>query len=279
MGHRRIQPYNTIFVGNLPFDLTEEDILALFKNRDGIIRSFIPKSRNRIQGIGFITFKTTEMCEEAIKQIHNTVIRGRTVVCRWAVHRKSKDDPNQDVSVEYVSDESSDDDRYHKRRHERSRRKSSDRRRRERRSRRRDRRDYSDYYSSDDEYESKNGKQSQVSPAPYNPMYMNQLLMPPYNAYNMHHPPPPMPPNYPYMPPPPHPSGQAPPQQPGMPQPLQYPPPFQYPHPPPGTVPPNHPPPPGAVPLNQPPPPPPPPLSQSSTPQQSLLQSSGFLAK
>ena len=89
MGHTRVlQPYNTIFVGNLPFDLTEEDIKNLFTHKEDIVRTYFPSNKGKLKGHGFVTFKTTEECEEAIKEIHCKVIKNRTVVARWADHRK-----------------------------------------------------------------------------------------------------------------------------------------------------------------------------------------------
>lgn len=212
MGRVRIQPYNTIFIGNLPYELTEEEILNLFSNKDSIIRSFFPKTKRRLQGIGFITFKTEEDCENAIAEVHKTNVKGRQVVARWADHRKDKDDPNQEVEVEYVSDDDDDYDRgskYGSRRDSRDKDRRRDRTRNYERDRNPKRRRDSD--SSSDEEDQRRRRKSDNLPPPnpsqfhpgYNPMVLQYYWM--QQMANAYPAPPLIPPNmppssYPYMP-------------------------------------------------------------------------------
>ena len=74
---------NKVYVGNLPYDVNEDDIKAFFGSAgesvedDGVI---LIKDRNtgRMKGFGFLTFTTKEAMEEGLK-LDGQELKGRAL--------------------------------------------------------------------------------------------------------------------------------------------------------------------------------------------------------
>ena len=68
-----------IYVGNLPYSLSEEDLKALFVPYGEIssVNLIIDRQTKRSRGFGFIMMPQQTEAEAAIKGLHNKAIRGR----------------------------------------------------------------------------------------------------------------------------------------------------------------------------------------------------------
>jgi RNA recognition motif-containing protein len=77
---------NRLFVGNLPYEATEEELRAHF-SRAGSVRSiFIPLDRetSRPRGFAFIEFETSQEAAAAIGQLHQKPFMDRPLVVNEA---------------------------------------------------------------------------------------------------------------------------------------------------------------------------------------------------
>lgn len=94
---QRKQPYNTLFLVNLPYLHDERPVLELFAEKYDVRHSYFPRSKQRgtFQGFGFVTLATEEECQDALEEFNNMMWMGRPIVVKWADNRKEKDDPNQ----------------------------------------------------------------------------------------------------------------------------------------------------------------------------------------
>lgn len=66
-----------LFVGNLPFDSTSEDIKALFVDSSCIQAIRLIKRYGRFKGYSFVTFTTPEAAADAILTLNGTDVKGR----------------------------------------------------------------------------------------------------------------------------------------------------------------------------------------------------------
>ncbi|KAI9052792.1 hypothetical protein LZ554_003065 [Drepanopeziza brunnea f. sp. 'monogermtubi'] len=77
-------PTNSIYVGNLLFDITQEDIQREFESF-GPIKSVTIASDNRglSKGFGYVEFESTEQATAAIEAKHQAVLEGRRLVVNY----------------------------------------------------------------------------------------------------------------------------------------------------------------------------------------------------
>ncbi len=72
---------NKLFVGNLPYSTTSEELGGMFKAVEGIEVTdavvIMDRERNRSKGFGFVTVATPEMAEMAINALNNKDMDGR----------------------------------------------------------------------------------------------------------------------------------------------------------------------------------------------------------
>lgn len=82
---------NRIFIGNIPFDATEEDLKSLFKELGGIKQILIPKDREtgKSRGFAFVEFENLSQMMEAIARFNNALIKGRKITVSEAKKRDS----------------------------------------------------------------------------------------------------------------------------------------------------------------------------------------------
>ncbi|MCA9371651.1 RNA-binding protein [Candidatus Woesebacteria bacterium] len=77
---------NKVYVGNLPYRLTIEELKAHFSPAGTIVDAIIIRDRqtNRSKGFGFVEFETDEMAQKAIEMFHQQELDGRTLVVNIA---------------------------------------------------------------------------------------------------------------------------------------------------------------------------------------------------
>lgn len=80
-----------LYVGNLPFTATEDEIRALFESFGAVreVKSIVDRDTNRPRGFAFVTMATLEAGADAIKSLHQTEFGGRTIVVSQAKERSN----------------------------------------------------------------------------------------------------------------------------------------------------------------------------------------------
>ncbi|KFI21577.1 RNA recognition motif domain-containing protein [Nitrosococcus oceani] len=75
-----------IYVGNLSYQVTDEDLRAAFENYGEVssAKVIVDKFSNRSKGFGFVEMASKEDAEAAIKEMHDSDIKGRQVVVNEA---------------------------------------------------------------------------------------------------------------------------------------------------------------------------------------------------
>lgn len=71
-----------VFVGNVPFDCTNENFINVFKNLKGYLNAEIISRNNQIsttRGFGFITFSSEKFANDFLDEKHNITINDRTL--------------------------------------------------------------------------------------------------------------------------------------------------------------------------------------------------------
>ena len=68
-----------LFVGNLPYDATEEDIRAHFSTAGNVLNVFVPLDREtgRKRGFAFVEFNDNAQAQEAIRLFNSQPFKGR----------------------------------------------------------------------------------------------------------------------------------------------------------------------------------------------------------
>lgn len=71
----------TIFIGNLPFAATEEDLRALFQDYGTVVSIAIPVNREngRMRGFAFVALDSEQHEADAIRDLHGSSLMGRTL--------------------------------------------------------------------------------------------------------------------------------------------------------------------------------------------------------
>ncbi|CAG8982506.1 hypothetical protein HYALB_00002286 [Hymenoscyphus albidus] len=96
-------PNNTIYVGNLLFDVTAADLEREFAQFGTITASQIatdPKSLSK--GFGYVTFETVEQAQAAIEAKHMTVLEGRRMMVNFQNTSKPSDQSNPPSKTLFV---------------------------------------------------------------------------------------------------------------------------------------------------------------------------------
>jgi len=83
------EPTNTIFLGNLPFDVTEDDIHALFKESGTVkdIRWLNDKNTGEFKGCGFVEFEEDTSSDKAVV-LNGTDLKGRSIRVDYSTPRR-----------------------------------------------------------------------------------------------------------------------------------------------------------------------------------------------
>jgi cold-inducible RNA-binding protein len=72
---------NKLYVGNLPFSTTEEDLRSLFAQAGTVVSVSLIKDRDtgRSRGFAFVELSTQAEAEKAVSLFNNTPIESRTL--------------------------------------------------------------------------------------------------------------------------------------------------------------------------------------------------------
>jgi len=81
-----------LFVGNLPYDATEEDIRAHFSTAGNVLNVFVPLDREtgRKRGFAFVEFNNATEAQEAIRLFNSQPFRGRPLAVNEARAKESR---------------------------------------------------------------------------------------------------------------------------------------------------------------------------------------------
>jgi RNA recognition motif-containing protein len=79
-----------IYVGNLPFTITEDKLMDLFVDFGEVSRVnlVIDKATGQPRGFGFVEMPTQSEAEAAIKSLNGTSVEGRTIQVNIARDRR-----------------------------------------------------------------------------------------------------------------------------------------------------------------------------------------------
>ena len=77
---------NKLYVGNLPYSTTAQDLENMFSAYGTVVETVIISHRDtgRSKGFGFVTMSTAEEAEAAIAGLHDTELEGRKIVVNIA---------------------------------------------------------------------------------------------------------------------------------------------------------------------------------------------------
>src|SRR5882672_10233836 len=80
-----------LFVGNLPYDATEDDIRAHFSTAGNVLNVFVPLDREtgRKRGFAFVEFNDNAEAQEAIRLFNNQAFKGRPLAVNEARAKES----------------------------------------------------------------------------------------------------------------------------------------------------------------------------------------------
>jgi RNA recognition motif-containing protein len=81
-----------LFVGNLPYEATEEDIRAHFSGAGNVLNVFLPVDREtgRKRGFAFVEYSDDAQAQEAIRLFNNQSFHGRPLAVNEARARESR---------------------------------------------------------------------------------------------------------------------------------------------------------------------------------------------
>jgi RNA recognition motif-containing protein len=81
-----------IYVGNLVWDATADDLLALFQEHGAVDRAqvIMDKETGRSRGFGFVEMKNDDEAQRAIEALNNSSFRGRPLTVNEARPREDR---------------------------------------------------------------------------------------------------------------------------------------------------------------------------------------------
>lgn len=83
---------NKLFVGNLAFDVTENDLMDLFGQHGSVtdVNLMLDRSTGRSRGFAFVTMATDEVAQAAIKALNGYMLQGRNLTVNVARPREER---------------------------------------------------------------------------------------------------------------------------------------------------------------------------------------------
>jgi RNA recognition motif-containing protein len=87
-----------IYVGNMSYSMTEEDLEALFSEFGKVSKTVIIVDRetNRAKGFGFVTMENDDEAKEAISSLNEKEVGGRTLRVNEAKPKENR--PRRDFN-------------------------------------------------------------------------------------------------------------------------------------------------------------------------------------
>lgn len=75
-----------LYVGNLPYKATDEDLMTLFSSVGGVASARVMRdmATGRARGFGFVEMTTDEAAQKAIEKLHQHEMDGRAIVVNEA---------------------------------------------------------------------------------------------------------------------------------------------------------------------------------------------------
>lgn len=83
----------TLYVGNIPYSMKEEDIKAVFADFGNVVsvKIIFDRATRRSKGYGFVEMENDEQAEAAIKELDGKDFRGRNLRVSKANPRAEKE--------------------------------------------------------------------------------------------------------------------------------------------------------------------------------------------
>ncbi|MEX2598971.1 MAG: RNA-binding protein [Dehalococcoidia bacterium] len=83
---------NRLFVGNLPFRMTREELFDLFAQAGSVVSVHLPTDREtgRPRGFGFVEMEDPTSLEQAIQMFNGYSVEGRALVVNEARPREER---------------------------------------------------------------------------------------------------------------------------------------------------------------------------------------------
>lgn len=83
-----------LYVGNLPYEIEDEDLQNLFASHGSIVSATVIKDRTtgRSKGFGFVEFETADEAGAAIDALHSTEVNGRAILVKEARPQERNND-------------------------------------------------------------------------------------------------------------------------------------------------------------------------------------------
>ncbi|GJD06576.1 Glycine-rich RNA-binding protein RZ1A [Galdieria sulphuraria] len=85
---------NRVFVGGLPWSISEEDLKQVFSKYGEVVdaRVVIDRETGRSRGFGFISYAESSSVDECIAALDGQDLQGRTIRVNKAMTREQRDD-------------------------------------------------------------------------------------------------------------------------------------------------------------------------------------------
>jgi len=83
---------NKLYIGNLPFDTTEEDLRTMFAQAGTVVSVSLIKDRDtgRSRGFGFVELSTQAEAEKGVSLFNNSLLANRTIKVNIARPKEDK---------------------------------------------------------------------------------------------------------------------------------------------------------------------------------------------
>ncbi len=80
----------TVYVGNIPYNLKEEEMKGIFEQYGKVtsIKLIADKFTGRSKGFGFVEMESEEQEDEAVKELNRHIVLGRNLVVAKAHSKK-----------------------------------------------------------------------------------------------------------------------------------------------------------------------------------------------
>jgi RNA recognition motif-containing protein len=81
-----------IFVGNLPFNVVEEELREFFEEYGEVesAKIIMDRASGRSKGFGFVEMSNEDQAKQAIEELNGAEVDGRTIVVNKAEERKER---------------------------------------------------------------------------------------------------------------------------------------------------------------------------------------------